>query len=340
MMTSRFFFIVFLVFNANKGKISSNSDAISNYVNNSTQSFALQRTRRSTWFSCGEVNSCKVFYRKCNCDDLCRHFGDCCWDASPNNSIALGDVPKMSCVNLLGNDWNWVVSDCPDSFKDTDNTRAKCKKDSSMDVHDPEIAVPVWGIATEMAYQNHFCAQCNGAPDVVPFNISVMGFNKGCTRPDTTSPIAVMKHYLRENSSCLIEFLNNNDAKQRFCYSNFVSTCSTDDLQLKERCEMGLLNPMYVLRHRDGDSAIGFRNYHCYACSRYYPSSRLSCFPGSSGDMFPMRVLVDTTELKVAPRTSDMCGDSQTYDPIYVRIFNLKAQLNSQIYIVPNENLL
>ena len=326
-MTSKFYRFVFFIFNVNTCRIFSNSDVIYSTiidnVHNSQQSFALQRTRRSTWFnenSCREVNSCEVFYRKCNCDDLCRHFGDCCWDASPNKSTSLGDVPKMSCVHLFGKHLNWVVSDCPDSFKDTD-TRAKCQQDSSTNVHDPEIAVPVWGITTELAYQNRYCARCNGDPDVIPFNISVMGFDRGCKRPDTTSPKAVMKHYLQENSSCVIEFLNDNDAKQRICFSNFVSTCSTDDLRLNELCESGVLNPVYVLRSIDGGSAVSFKNYHCYVCSPYYPSSRLSCFPGSSADMVAMRVLVDTTELTVAPRANDMCGENQIYDHINVRYF-------------------
>ena len=273
---------------------------------------------------CLNINSCKenIFFRKCYCDSLCPYYEDCCWDAPRNTSIKPNEIPQMSCVRFMGKDYFWIVNDCPDDY-DNINVRAKCTKDPSTDAFDPDIAVPVWSSSTAMAYQNRHCAECYGVTDAVPYNMSVRGFKKGCKRPATASPMDVLKHYLQPNSSCIVEFMDN--SKQRKCYAGLVSTCLSNDSQTQNKCESGLLNPVYVLEKYEGGPSIGFRNYDCYACSSFYPSQRPSCTDGAHFDALPMRVLIDTTGLTAAPKTSHnaVCGKEQVYDHIYVRFILL-----------------
>ena len=330
-MALKVLLIVLLSFVFNESNFLSVDDAIRshtmNNTHNSRQSAVVIREKRSNEFdenSCRDINSCKEeqFYRECNCDNLCPHFNDCCWDAAPDTSVHKDDVPKMSCIRLIGREFYWIVSDCPDKYKDA-KSKAKCRKDPSTNAFEPDIAVPVWSKSKEMAYHNRFCAECNDVTDFVPYNISVKGFDSGCERPATSSPMGVLKHYLQQNSSCIVEFLNDDGIKQRQCFSSHVSTCFSNDSQTQKSCEHGLLNPVYVLdgTHYDGTSAIGFRNYHCFQCSTMYPSKYLSCVPGASLDAYPMRVLIDTSELTVADGRKDdtNCGKEQIYDHIYVR---------------------
>ena len=291
---------------------------------------SIQRVKRSNSFTvntCRDINSCKedIFYRRCNCDHLCTYYGDCCWDASPNTTLTQDDIPKMSCVPLTREQSFWVVSDCPDYQEDAE-LRAKCRKDLSVNVYSPDIALPVWSTSRKMAYQNRYCAKCNDANDVVPYNISVRGFNWGCKRPHTSSPMDVIKNYLQQNSSCVVDFLHD-DIEQRQCFSGLISTCSSNDSQTQERCEHGPINPVYTLHTTPigayGSFSTGFRNYDCYVCSSFYPFPSLSCVQRANYEMFPMMVLIDTEDLTTDHESNQntVCGKEQVYDHIYVRIF-------------------
>ena len=215
-----------------------------------TRHDAEQRTKRSFgWFdetTCRDGNSCQSFYHLCHCDDLCQLKDDCCWDASHNKSVSQADFPKMSCVHIEGDTLSWVVSGCPDAYINQD-IKAKCTRKSPSNPNDPQIYLPVLEELTNTVYQNRYCAECNGATDVIQFNISVQGFNKGCKRPDTSSPIDVLKYYLEVNSSCSIEFIKEGLLDLRTCYTDLIRTCTnTSDSTLKNNCETGPLDPVFV----------------------------------------------------------------------------------------------
>ena len=284
---------------------------------------ALQRSKRSNANTCRDINSCTALNRSCRCDDLCHLLGDCCWDASPSKSSSPDYMRKMSCVELAANVFFWVVGDCPDNYDDAE-VKQKCVRNQTRGEQDPEIIVPVLERSTTITYFNRFCAECNGAGEVVPYNISVSGFNNGCKRPDTSLPVAVLKHYLQENSSCLIDFVTDNAIRSRRCYTDLISTCPSKNSTLQKSCESGPLNPVFVdLEVLDRRSSTGFRNHDCYECSALYPAPRLLCIPEPSPVIFPFRVLVDTGDLVANNGTKDVygCSEGQIYDHIHVRYF-------------------
>ena len=274
--------------------------------------------------TCRNINRCGIFYRNCHCDDLCSYYKDCCWD-TPNTIRALDDSVKRSCVALDNpKTFYFAVSGCPDGYGDVEIT-AKCMKNMPQIEMDPVMIIPAFDRATKVLYQNRYCATCNGASDIVPYNLFVEGFEDGCQRPDTSSPIEVLKYYLRKNSSCTAVFTTTEIVSQRRCYTKLISKCSSDNSSLKDECEAGVLNPLYVLiaLDRDNTKVLDFRNYHCYKCSAEYPAGQISCTEGSSYGIFPMRVLVDASDLIATSSTNDkfVCGDGQIYDHVYVRHF-------------------
>ena len=298
-----------------------------NRLHESRRDVLLDRSKRSTnEQTCRQVNRCGIFYRKCHCDDICHYYKDCCWDA-PNNSRPLYDSIKRSCIELDNpGSLYLVVSGCPVGYMDVE-IEAKCMKNMPNDEMDPAMIVPAFDRSTKIVYQNRYCALCNGVADIVSYDVFVMGFENGCQRPDTSSPIEVFNYFLRENSLCSVVFTTKEEINQRRCYTHLISKCSSDNSSLKKECESGVLNPLFVtIDLGEATSEIlTFRNYHCYKCSDEYPAGAISCNIGSSYGTFPMRVIVDASDLTAQSWTNDnpLCGDGQIYDHVYVRHFFL-----------------
>ena len=316
-----------LFFVINTDTLSSVDDIVISNVTN-----RIQESRRNIHLSkrsinertCRNINRCGISYPSCHCDDLCNYYKDCCWDHTPNNARALSDSVKRSCVALdTPKTFYFAVSGCPDGYGDVEIT-AKCTKSMPQIEMDPLMIIPAFDRATKILYQNRYCATCNGATDIVPYNVFVEGFEDGCQRPDTSSPMEVLKYFLREDSSCSVAFTTTEIVNQRRCYTNLISKCSSDNSSLKDECEAGVLNPLYVTiaLDRDNSKVLDFRNYHCYKCSAEYPAGTISCTEGSSYGIFPMRVLVDASDLIATSSTdTSLCGDGQIYDYVYVRHF-------------------
>ena len=296
-----------------------------NHLQESRRDVLLYRSKRSiSEKTCRDMNRCGTFYRKCHCDNLCHDYKDCCWDA-PNMSRPLYDSSERSCVKLDKPDELYlVVSGCPGNYANVE-IDAKCTKNMPQNDTDPAMIVPVFDRLTKNIYQNRYCALCNGVSEIVPYDVFVEGFEEGCKRPDTSLPIEVLKYFLSENSSCSIVFTTLEATNQRPCYTHLISKCFFDNSSLKDECESGALNPVYVIVTIDMDQAtsktLEFRNYHCYECSKEYPAGIISCNEGSSYGTFPMRVLVDASALFATSwkNGNSLCGAGQIYDPVYVR---------------------
>ena len=290
--------------------------------NNRSQGKDAVGTNRSDQdlYYCGETNRCGgKFFEKhshCHCDDLCLHFGDCCWNASPNRSAML-DVPPMDCVELEKGSMVFVVRNCPSDYGDAE-VKGKCHKNISSD--DLAAAVPVLDTSTKITYQNIFCAQCHNVSTAVTYNVSVTGFDRGCKPPDTSAPKDVLRHYLRENSTCSIEFKTESHIDPRYCFPDLLSTCSSNDSQLQHECLYGEFNPVYVY-YASIELEIGFKNRYCHACNEEYRSQSSEpyyCYPQVPYDT-QTRVLIDASRLFTNVQTPSVCGEGQIYDHIYVR---------------------
>ena len=268
--------------------------------------------------TCRDINSCENPNKRCVCDELCPYLGDCCWNALRSTRAlpeAMSEaLPTLTCTQLQEEGYFWVVSDCPSGYRDSE-IKTKCNKKSQTNIHDPEIAVPVFDASTNLTFQNRFCAMCHGARDVVTYKMSVGGFENGCKLSNASLQSDVLKHYLSENSSCIVEFRTDSHY-QRPCFANLVSKCPGETWS--STCYGEPINPIYV--HTVNGHEI-FRNYICYECSTLYPSENLSCTKEALHEDFPMTVLLDTTGLLTRRWTMDSsgCKEGHIYDHIYVR---------------------
>ena len=263
----------------------------------------------------------------CHCDDLCLHFGDCCWNASPNSSTTQNS-PKMECVEFGKGSMVWTVRNCPSDYGDAE-VKAKCHTNVLSD--DPVLTVPVLDTTTKITYQNRFCSECHNVSTIVPYNISVTGFGQGCQPPNTSVPMDLLRYYLSENPSCSIEFKTNDQINQRKCFPDLLSTCSANDSQLQQDCESRELSPTFVYDPLTGLD-IGFKNHFCHACNELYQSTYSYCFPQLtriSEDQ--TRVLLDTSRLFGYAKVHSLCSDGQIYDNVYVR-YILHYCFSNKIY--------
>ena len=128
----------------------------SSKITNTRQGSQVVRARRSYYVqfkSCRDVHLCGKQYltqdSMCHCDDLCVHFGDCCWNASPNSSTTQ-NLPKMECVEFGKGSMVWTVRNCPSDYRDAE-VKAKCHTNVSSD--DPVLTVPVLDTTTKITYQ-------------------------------------------------------------------------------------------------------------------------------------------------------------------------------------------
>ena len=293
------------------------------------------RSKRSDWFnnkSCRSLNSCtndlKFARRKCQCDNMCHELGDCCWDATVSTTHKYTNedaMPAMmTCVALEKSSAFWVVSNCPNNYRNKE-MKAKCTKTQSTNANDPDLVIPVLETKSGLIYQNRFCAECHGVVEAVPYNISVAGFISGCERPITSDPMEVLNNYLDKNSSCSVEFVSLDQSKQRDCFShNLVSTCSSNNSELMIGCESGALNPVYALDDFLLSEEIRFKNYDCYACSSIYPSMLVTCHSTAvAQDSQETKVLIDTRSLldRIGMQQNySVCKENEIYDNVYVRI--------------------
>ncbi|XP_025421988.1 uncharacterized protein LOC112691800 [Sipha flava] len=100
--------------------------------------------------------------RKCQCDEACDEYGDCCTN-SPYfyKNTTHRNEKRFECVRVDGSleDGVYVVNKCPAEWTDR-RVRDACE--APADYRDGMLNNPVTSRATGHGYRNRFCALCNG----------------------------------------------------------------------------------------------------------------------------------------------------------------------------------
>ena len=209
-------------------------------------------------------------YRNCSCDTHCGYHGDCCLDFSefcPDEYQYFQDISELypvnhdpdrfSCVAIA--DKILVVNTCPDG--------SRCKFTLSFN-EDANTFVPMYDRNRRIHYINGQCAVCNGAIDVVPWNVELT-----CKNGDLTG---VPENYTsgKINSTDAFQTFSLPDYRCRLTYTNpgeeqpcisshyIESTCpqTCENLDLVSKCEseaQDVVNSNYHF----------YKNVYCAVCN-------------------------------------------------------------------------
>ncbi|XP_067949541.1 uncharacterized protein [Watersipora subatra] len=112
-----------------------------------------------------------VEFKNCRCDQRCHYFGDCCLDAPPLPAyltITPFDQSDWTCYNVYHSYYEGliVIDSCPDNMTET---ASFCESGvlGAWDLHG-------WLVSdkeTKLTYKNIYCASCNGASDIIFWDV-------------------------------------------------------------------------------------------------------------------------------------------------------------------------
>ncbi|CAH1775506.1 unnamed protein product [Owenia fusiformis] len=190
----------------------------------------------------------------CSCDNACTIYGDCCKDYKLKcGNYSQDELDRVrstdfTCKKHAPDQYVFMKETCKPSYSDESVIR-KCYTNSGF-----EGMVPVSDSNTEIVYSNYFCALCNDATDVVPWDLNVMCKNG----------VGFPKNEIRWNE--LILLLHNSRIVRRSCdvYTQprkalgsassqkcvpINSGCSFEcrDPNIIELCKEGEYDPQYDL---------------------------------------------------------------------------------------------
>ena len=271
-------------------------------------------------------------YRLCACDKFCHFHGDCCHDFQDFCPKEFHDFQKASeqypftqnyydfkCQYFQGPGNNMVVHTCPDG--------SECEFTPELS-EDVNTFVPMYDIHRGVHYISGQCAVCNGAPDVIPWGVSLVCLQ---TPPipgvpeqeDSTisSEDSLTKAIDLQSGACSLNYTIS--GRPRPCVSeDIITSCPSgcQNLEVISRCESGSLT-LTVL-----DSFFIYKNAHCALCNG---ERDLTTFDLSCGLRFLLTnhasdtVASDTFSLTLVfdfdPRNGlsvgDKCSDGEMFIP-------------------------
>ena len=225
---------------------------------------------------CGNPEATRSGLLQCNCDQLCLLYGDCCRDFQAHCSEEF--------INAQG-----VIARFPNqhgrqNFKCRQDvlTMATCLDGSPCQYSetlndDVNTFVPMYDITKDIHYVSGYCAVCNGAVNVIPWDVSlkcirttrlslfstdVPNMNKQIDEVNSTESF----NQIRQSTSCSLQLTGLTLMKGRKCESSVISSCSNNNCEnqeLIEKCESSTVLEYTYL----GSIKQPFRNPYCALCS-------------------------------------------------------------------------
>ena len=246
--------------------------------------------------SCGEVGS----GGNCFCDNQCLFYSDCCADFQTQcfqdyfeARVVSTQFPRQfhhedfKCVsNVL------AIAVCPDKTPCTYN---------STDYDDVNTFVPMYDVTKKVHYVSGYCALCNGADDVIPWEVSLK-CNKivqswlcpwcssgipgiSVSGPARSRPTRIDSPELfnqeRRSEYCILDLAKPIRAEHR-CQQFVKSSCRDDCLneELETKC---VTSPSEYIYLGSGFGDV-FRNPYCALCGGdpRYSMDDLTCMPSGT----------------------------------------------------------
>ncbi|CAH1798440.1 unnamed protein product [Owenia fusiformis] len=127
---------------------------------------------------CGDRANYSIAGSLCSCDNACTIYGDCCKDfKSKCSNFSQGDFVQLkptdfTCKKHAPDKYVFMRVTCKPSYSN-EAVIKECYMNSGF-----EGMIPVSDPNTKIVYSNYFCALCNDATNVIPWELTVM-CNKG-----------------------------------------------------------------------------------------------------------------------------------------------------------------
>ena len=206
----------------------------------------------------------------CTCDETCVLFGNCCPDilvVCPGINIKMTSfelltrIPNTECYwqgMCHGEAMYLLINDCPFSERVCERTTEKAI-----------TGIPVVDLDTHISYSNALCALCNGATDIMPWDIiysrSIISCAEECYKPHIWSQDLVDNtqrfhppRFLRPRQRCNYHYPQ-------------ISECSSNwsDGTIRQACENGGISLVHTSKEAlSGFSEIqNYKNLFCAVCN-------------------------------------------------------------------------
>lgn len=300
--------------------------------------FLFRRICGGSVFSCSTTDDNKDLTgknsnRRCQCDELCDEYGDCCTNSEYfYKNTTHRNEKRFGCVRVDGSleDGVYVTNKCPAKWTDR-RVRDACEAPG--DYRDGMLNNPVTSRATGHGYRNRFCAVCNGdAADPVLWDTRLVCEKLLNVSQDAEQAVVDTLRY--DGARWTVTYLDQvYDCEQtvvppkglgapRPCVPYDVATCRPDwskDYPSRTDCE-GYTTVVYK-------DDVAYKNIHCAMCNDVFVH-HLSC-PALPSDQketltdvharFPIdtdRSLRSfTTLFTVRPDREKCTGADEFYDP-------------------------
>ena len=280
-------------------------------------------------------------YFMCSCNTFCGFRGDCCEDFQhfcPEMFQKYLDVSQLyipdhfKCMGI-GSSYslrdNLMITRC------SNGSECEFTRELNEDVN---TFVPMYDIHTGVHYISGYCAMCNEAMDVTPWNVELkcelVPELKEYEASGTVNSTETLLD-TRDYGNCTVEC---NHDRAIFCSGSLISTCpsSCQNEALVSRCESGYQAATTLF---DGEKDKVYRNVYCATCNapRGTTTSNLVCgarTPSDRGEQKPqwrlsLTLLFDfdprkgLTVGKYPPTPPPQNGTGQVYVP-YENIYRAK----------------
>ncbi|KAJ8031661.1 G-protein coupled receptor Mth2 [Holothuria leucospilota] len=203
----------------------------------------------------------------CQCDDMCKYYGDCCWDATntiedfppsyPTRKLfqcrQLPAFPPRIGVNDAPTGY-LMVSRCPE--KSNKEIKAQCEEEP--DVHSYVMFESFQPIKDKngLIYKNIYCARCNGVDES---DISIWETSHHCLTCPTSLDL-LPKHKVQLSSKDCFLSADFQWETARHCSTGFVDSCPRDfsDRNVIEKCQIYFSPGAW--------NFTWYKNPHCAIC--------------------------------------------------------------------------
>ena len=176
---------------------------------------------------------------QCNCDQLCLLYGDCCRDFQALCSHEFIKAQEVIAAfpnqnghqNFKCRQHVFVMATCSDG--------SPCRYSETLN-DDVNTFVPMYDVTKDIHYVSGYCALCNMAVNVIPWNVSLNCMDTWLSfhhRYDINSVESFKQ--IRQLTYCSLELAVHTLPKSRKCKSA-ISSCtnnSCENVELIEKCE-------------------------------------------------------------------------------------------------------
>ena len=236
---------------------------------------------------CGSGSSMDSSSRPiCNCDKFCLLYGDCCHDFKETcfGVFVEAYAVRAPFLQQFGSQQFKCVSDI--MVMATCSNGSACAYSTVLN-DDVNTFVPMYDVTKKVHYISGYCAICNGAVNVIPWDVSLRcsrtikpGISNDQTDRSTINSTQSFNQ-IRQSASCSLRLNKPVTAQSRKCVPSVLSSCRSNCLneELIKQCLTSSSEYTYL-----GLNAL-YKNPYCVLCGDHtYSQSTiedLSCFPGS-----------------------------------------------------------